>query len=105
MDLLERLKLSNVEDGLLRLLLAMTLQYLHEFAQSEQLSRRLVHLCARKLSTLVNHAMNHHQQPQGESIVNQSSTQPPTPQTPSPSPVLSQMSTGNQQNLLAGITR
>lgn len=52
LDLLDRLKLPNNEDGLSRLLLSLALQYLHEFVQSEQLSRKLVYLCARKISSM-----------------------------------------------------
>lgn len=89
LDLLERLKSTNVEDGLLRLLLNLTLQYLHEFVQSEQLSRRLVNLCARKLSHLVSVAQQQQQQ-------ENNSNQPSTPQTPSPCPVPAQ--TTNQPN-------
>lgn len=95
LDLLERLKLSNIEDGLLRLFLSLTLQYLHEFVQSEQLSRRLVNLCARKLSHLVNVAINQQQQQQQLQIEN-NSNHPATPQTPSPCPAPNQSS--NQQN-------
>lgn len=93
LDLLERLKSPNIEDGLLRLLLSLTLQYLHEFVQSEQLSRRLVHLCSRKISNLCNYAAN---QQQNENNSNHSSTYPPTPQTPSPCPATVQSGSANQ---------
>lgn len=95
MDLLERLKSPNIEDGLLRLLLALTLQYLHEFVQSEQLSRRLVHLCARKISTLVSYAIS---QQQTENITNQGATHPSTPHTMSPCPTSVQSAGTSQQN-------
>lgn len=96
LDLLERLKSQNIEDGLLRLLLSLTLQYLHEFVQSEQLSRRLVHLCARKISTLVSYTISQQQTENCNS--NQSSTHPSTPQTPSPCPSSSQPG-GTTQNV------
>lgn len=94
MDLIEKLRSSNIEDGLFRLMLSLTLQYLHEFVQSEQLSRRLVHLCARKISYLCNYAAN---QLQNENnISNHASTYPLTPQTPSPCPVTTHSGSINQ---------
>jgi mediator of RNA polymerase II transcription subunit 12 len=41
------------DDGILRLLLPLCLQYLDEFAQSELLSRRLGHLCCKKLGYML----------------------------------------------------
>ncbi|XP_014668472.1 PREDICTED: mediator of RNA polymerase II transcription subunit 12-like protein [Priapulus caudatus] len=47
LDLLERVR--GVDDGSLKLLLPLALEYLDEFVQSQQLSRRLAHYCAKKL--------------------------------------------------------
>lgn len=52
LELLDRLKSSTVEDGVLRLFLPLAQQYTDEFVQSELFSRRLAYLCSRKLSTL-----------------------------------------------------
>ena len=52
LELLDKLKSSNHEDGMLRILLPLCLQYLDEFVQSELLSRRLSHLCCKKLGQL-----------------------------------------------------
>lgn len=53
LELLDKLKSSNPEDGMLRILLPLCLQYLDEFVQSELLSRRLAYLCCKKLGQLV----------------------------------------------------
>ena len=100
LELLERLKTPNIEDGLLRLLLSLTLQHLHEFVQSEQLSRRLVHLCARKLSNLCNYALTQAQNDKNNA--NQSLTHSPAPQTPSPCPTPAQFASNNQNVQNAG---
>uniref|UniRef100_A0AAR5PM52 Mediator complex subunit Med12 domain-containing protein n=1 Tax=Dendroctonus ponderosae TaxID=77166 RepID=A0AAR5PM52_DENPD len=50
----EKPKNPSLDDGLLRLLLPLTLQYLDEFVQSELLSRRLCHFCAKKLNVMMN---------------------------------------------------
>lgn len=101
LDLLERSKSSSVEDGTFRLLIASTLQYLHEFVQSEQLSRRLVHFCARKLSNLCSYAASQLQLENNNA--NQSSTHPSTPQTPSPCTAPNQPS--NSQNVSNNATK
>lgn len=53
-ELLEKQKSQPADDGILRLFLPLTLQYLDEFVQSELLSRRLAHLCAKKLGFMLN---------------------------------------------------
>ncbi|KAJ8916222.1 hypothetical protein NQ315_016361 [Exocentrus adspersus] len=53
-ELLEKQKSQPTDDGILRLLLPFTLQYLDEFVHSELLSRRLAHLCAKKLGFMLN---------------------------------------------------
>jgi mediator of RNA polymerase II transcription subunit 12 len=53
--MLERYKSSsNSEDGLLKVLSPLALQYCSEFCQSELLSRKLVYFCSRKLNTICN---------------------------------------------------
>jgi len=46
------MKSSPADDGILKLLLPLALQYLDEFVQSELLARKLAYLCAKKLSQL-----------------------------------------------------
>ncbi|XP_034195865.1 mediator complex subunit kohtalo [Osmia lignaria lignaria] len=50
LELLDKIKSSPLEDGILKLLLPLALQYLEEFVQSELLARRLAYLCCRKLA-------------------------------------------------------
>ncbi|XP_076661232.1 mediator complex subunit kohtalo [Halictus rubicundus] len=50
LELLDKIKSSPSEDGILKLLLPLALQYLEEFVQSELLARRLAYLCCRKLA-------------------------------------------------------
>lgn len=54
MELLEKTRSQPNDDGILRLLLPLALQYLDEFVQSELLSRRLAHLCTKKLGYMLN---------------------------------------------------
>lgn len=54
LELLEKTRSQPSDDGILRLLLPLALQYLDEFVQSELLSRRLTHLCAKKLGYMLN---------------------------------------------------
>lgn len=55
LDMLERYKSSsNSEDGLLKVLSPLALQYCSEFCQSELLSRKLVYFCSRKLNSICN---------------------------------------------------
>ncbi|KAI5713129.1 hypothetical protein M8J76_012279 [Diaphorina citri] len=55
-DLLEKLKSFSTDDGILKLILPIALQYLDEFVQSELMSRRLAYLCSKKLSQLSNNS-------------------------------------------------
>lgn len=50
LELLDKIKSSPSENGILKLLLPLALQYLEEFVQSELLARRLAYLCCRKLA-------------------------------------------------------
>lgn len=50
LELLDKIRSSPSEDGILKLLLPLALQYLEEFIQSELLARRLAYLCCRKLA-------------------------------------------------------
>lgn len=54
LELLEKTKSQPSDDGILRLFLPLALQYLDEFVQSELLSRRLAHLCCKKLGFMLN---------------------------------------------------
>lgn len=54
LELLERTKSQPTDDGILRLFLPLALQYLDEFVQSQLLSRRLAHLCCKKLGFMLN---------------------------------------------------
>ncbi|XP_046392614.1 mediator of RNA polymerase II transcription subunit 12-like protein isoform X2 [Ischnura elegans] len=45
-------KVRTPDDGILRLILPLALQYLDEFVRSELLARKLAHACARKLARL-----------------------------------------------------
>lgn len=50
LELLDKMRSAPSEDGILKLLLPLALQYLEEFVQSELLARRLAYLCCRKLA-------------------------------------------------------
>ncbi|GLG99952.1 Uncharacterized protein GBIM_06326 [Gryllus bimaculatus] len=52
LEQLDRMRSAPADDGILRLLLPLALQYLDEFVQSELLARKLAYLCARKLAQL-----------------------------------------------------
>lgn len=54
LELLEKMRSQPSEDGILRLYLPLCLQYLDEFVQSELLSRRLAHLCCKKMGYMLN---------------------------------------------------
>ncbi|KAG7209569.1 hypothetical protein KM043_015646 [Ampulex compressa] len=54
LELLDKIRSSPSEDGILKLLLPLALQYLEEFIQSELLARRLAYLCCRKLAHMCN---------------------------------------------------
>lgn len=54
LELLDKMKTQPSDDGILKLFLPLALQFLDEFIQSELLSRRLAHLCAKKLSYMCN---------------------------------------------------
>lgn len=53
LELLEKFRTHPSDDGLLRLYLPLTLQYLEEFVQSELLSRRMAYLCTKKLGNML----------------------------------------------------
>lgn len=52
LELLDRLRTAPADDGILKLLLPLAMQYLEEFVQSELLSRKLSYLCCRKLDSM-----------------------------------------------------
>ncbi|KAJ8982058.1 hypothetical protein NQ317_001467 [Molorchus minor] len=53
-EVLDKQKSQPSDDGVLRIFLPLTLQYVDEFVQSELLSRRLAHLCTKKLGYMLN---------------------------------------------------
>lgn len=57
LDLLDRIRSQPGDDGLLKLFLPMTLQYMSDVVQSERLSRRLAFLVCKKLSHVINTAL------------------------------------------------
>ncbi|XP_045472646.1 mediator of RNA polymerase II transcription subunit 12 isoform X2 [Harmonia axyridis] len=57
-DLLEKVRTQPLDDGILRLFLPLTMQYMEEFTQSELLSRRLALFCAKKLNQMLSHGDN-----------------------------------------------
>lgn len=50
LEVLDRMRTTPADDGILKLLLPLALQYLEEFVQSELLSRRLAYLCCKKIA-------------------------------------------------------
>lgn len=54
LELLDKMKSAPADDGILKLLLPLALQYLEEFVQSELLARRLAYLCCRKIVHMCN---------------------------------------------------
>lgn len=66
LELLDKIR-SSSEDGILKLLLPLALQYLEEFIQSELLARRLAYLCCRKLAHMCNNVENNNN-PQSPSV-------------------------------------
>ena len=75
LDLLDKTKSQPQDDGILRIHLPLTLQYMSDFVQSERLSRRLAFQAAKKLSHLLN-SMTDQQQHQPAQV------QPPAPPAP-----------------------
>lgn len=67
LELVDKIRSSPSEDGILKLLLPLTLQYLEEFIQSELLARRLAYLCCRKLAHMCNNVEGNNN-PQSPSI-------------------------------------
>ncbi|XP_034934643.1 mediator of RNA polymerase II transcription subunit 12 [Chelonus insularis] len=53
LDLLDKLRTNPSDDGILKLLLPLVLQYLEEFVQSELLARKLAYLCCKKLAHML----------------------------------------------------
>ena len=50
LELLDKMKSAPSDDGILKLLLPLALQYLDEFVQLELLSRRMAYLCCKKIA-------------------------------------------------------
>lgn len=53
LDLLDKMRTQPSDDGLLKLFLPLTMQYMSDFIQSERLSRRLAYLVCKKLAHLM----------------------------------------------------
>ncbi|KAL6442397.1 hypothetical protein ACFW04_002558 [Cataglyphis niger] len=68
LELLDKIRSSPSEDGILKLLLPLALQYLEEFIQSELLARRLAYLCCRKLAHMCNNIESNNN-PQSPSVI------------------------------------
>lgn len=56
LDLLDKMRSQPSDDGILKLYLPLTLQYMSDFVLSERLSRRLAYLVAKKVTHLLNNA-------------------------------------------------
>ncbi|KAG4072103.1 hypothetical protein HA402_015602 [Bradysia odoriphaga] len=57
LDILDKMKSQPSDDGILKLFLPMTMQYMPEFVQSERLSRRLAYMVCKKLSFMIYNAL------------------------------------------------
>lgn len=60
-ELLDKIKSQPSDDGLLRIFLPIVLQFMHDFVQSERLSRRLAYLVAKRLTYLISSYVEHRQ--------------------------------------------
>lgn len=58
LELLDKMRSAPSDDGILKLLLPLALQYLEEFVQSELLARKLAYLCCRKIAQMCNNVDN-----------------------------------------------
>lgn len=56
LELLDKTRAQPADDGLLKLVLPFTLQYMQDFVQSERLSRKLAYIVAKKLSNMIHAA-------------------------------------------------
>lgn len=56
LDLLDKMKSQPSDDGILKLFLPITMQYMTDFVQSERLSRRLAYMVCKKLSYMISSA-------------------------------------------------
>lgn len=56
LDLLDKMKSQPSDDGILKLFLPLTMQYMTDFVQSERLSRRLAYMVCKKLSFMISSA-------------------------------------------------
>ncbi|XP_055373234.1 mediator of RNA polymerase II transcription subunit 12 [Condylostylus longicornis] len=60
LELLEKMKFQLNDDGFYKLILPFCLQYLPDFVQSERLSRKLAHVVGKKISNLLNNAVENY---------------------------------------------
>lgn len=58
LDLLDKMRTQPADDGLLKLFLPMTMQFMSDFVLSERLSRRLAYLVCKKLAHMLNNALD-----------------------------------------------
>lgn len=58
LDLLDKMRSQPADDGILKLVLPIALQYMADFVQSERLSRRLAYLVCKKLAHVINSAVD-----------------------------------------------
>lgn len=58
LDLLDKMRTQPTDDGLLKLFLPTTMQYMSDFVLSERLSRRLAYLVCKKLAHMLNNALD-----------------------------------------------
>lgn len=58
LELLDKMRSAPLDDGILKLLLPLALQYLEEFVQSELLARKLAYLCCRKIAQMCSNVEN-----------------------------------------------
>lgn len=93
LELLEKHKSQPSDDGVLRIFLPLTLQYLDEFVQSELLSRRLGHFCTKKLGFMLSNVAepNIITSPPSESKAEPKETEKEKKETVPPNPVQSTM--------------
>lgn len=61
LDLLEKIRSQPNEDGILKLYLPLTLQYMIDFVKTEKLARRLASMVCKKLGSLLNMAIDNGQ--------------------------------------------
>lgn len=106
LDLLDKMKSQTNDDGILRLFLPITMQYLHDFVQSERLCRRLAYLVSKKLMYLINNHLDgkqDQQQPTEGGVVKMEVDEQANAANPNVKSEEGE-SKGNDQNAVATVT-